>query len=103
MDTIEDILLDFRSFAIVNFGGDSAPPKKSKEPNQDYPELLGNYLFVPTAYNYPGFDFVYYMQDKNTAFFFQVTIMKNCASHIKTNDKNATTGTLSSTMKVRPD
>lgn len=82
----------------IDFGGYYAPPKDT--------QLARNILFVPMAYNYPGFDFVYYVHKQNAALFFQVTIMKNCVKHINNNDDKARiesqkVRTLSSTMNVR--
>lgn len=90
--------LFFNSFSTINFGGYFAPPKQI-----DDSLFGGNLLFVPTACNYPDFDFCFYTP--KTALFFQTTIMANCHEHVASNDKKANSGfeeagTLSATMKV---
>ena len=78
---------------IVHFGGYYAP-------SSDNSPLI-DILFVPMAYNYPGFDFVYFVHEQNTALFFHVTIMKECVKQVKENDKKASNdGSLRSSMKV---
>lgn len=92
-------ILVLKNYTVINFGGYFAPPQ------QEIDKKEAKYLFVPTAYNYPGFDFFTYTENYKTALFFQVTIMKNCQNHVSSNDEKANSkstkaGTLPAAMKV---
>ena len=89
----------FENFQRVFFGGYFTPPS-------DPGTQLGNTLFVPEIFNYPGFDFVYYDSKQDTALFFNVTIKKKCVQHVIQNDINIQSGEtkagiLPPAMKVR--
>ena len=95
----DNISFEFKDFDRVNFGGYFTP---SFDPDTK----LKNTLFVPEVFNYPGFDFIYYESNQDTALFFNVTIKKKCVQHVKDNDANAQdgatkAGTLPPAMRVR--
>ena len=90
--------LVFKDLTVINFGGYFAP-------NDHTSQFNSNFLFVPTSYNYPGFDFFTFTPNPKAALFHQVTIMKDCHEHIASNDKKASgsshrAGTLPSAMRV---
>jgi len=93
--------LVFEDLTVINFGGYFSPSKQM-DPNSQFG---ANLLFVPTAYNYPGFDFFSYTPNPKVALFHQVTIMMDCHKHVANNDKKASqssqkTGTLPPAMRV---
>lgn len=88
----------FKDLTVINFGGYFAP-------NDHNSEFDSNFLFVPTSYNYPGFDFFSFTPNPKAALFHQVTIMMDCHKHIESNDKKAKetsqrAGTLPCAMRV---
>jgi hypothetical protein len=89
----------FKDLTVINFGGYFAPNDIHSS------QFDSNLLFVPTSYNYPGFDFFTFTPNPKAALFHQVTIMMDCHKHIASNDTKASesshrAGTLSSAMRV---
>jgi hypothetical protein len=100
-DAWQKTKLVFKDLTVIDFGGYFAPLKETDSISQ----FGRNLLFAPTAYNYPGFDFFSYTPDPKAALFHQVTIMKECHLHVKSNDDKAKrndtkAGTLPPAMRV---